>query len=315
MARWSAPRRDRLSRSSTACCTSACGKVTDPVGPSSVSTPSPMRRVDAVEHLVAREAAGAGEHRDGGVGPGDRGQRDEARRLVVEPVQPSVEDGADRVGQRLVGRGTVVRELRHEERVATRGPVDGLGARPGVPAAGGEQLGDVAGLEPADGESVEEAVAVEVGAELLEVGARGLRARPRRGDEQHVGGPFVAEHVVEHAEGQLVGEVEVVEHEHERPHRRLGFQQVGHRLEQHVALGARPPVGRSARPGRSRRGRARAAPARPGPRPPGAVLRGTRSAARPGGLRRSARTGRSPRWWPAPTSRWRPRGAPPRRTG
>ena len=309
MARWSAPRRDRLSRSSTACCTSAVREGDRPGGPVLGEHALADGGVHAVEHLVAGEAAGAGEDRDGGVGSGDRGR---ARRGAPSGRPAGRGGRRGRCGSSRAtpssGAAPWSRELRHEERVAPGGPVDGLGPGPAVPAAGREQLGDVAGFEPADGEPVEEPVAVEVGAELLEV--RGSRsAAPSSRWRRAARGPVRSWRSTWSSSRRDSSSVRWRSSSTKTSGQTdgLGLEQVGHRLEQHVALGAdlgSDDLHAGDDLGEVGHEQGERVPALDHP-----VLRfgGHRSAARPAAPRRSARTGRSPRWSPGPTSRWRPR--------
>ena len=316
MVRCIVPRRVRLSRSSTACCTRAWGKVTEPVGPSSASTPSPMAASTRVEQLVAREPAVAGEHGHGGIGAGDR--RD------ARPGAPSARR-AGRVGRRGRSRTDAGRTSPASPCSASSVTKNGLppvarwmawaaGSAARQPPASSSSATS-SGSRPPTGSRSSRPSRRSVGAEALEVRRRRSRAGPPVADKQHVRRALVAQHVVEQPERQLVGPLQVVEHEHHRPDRRLGLEQFGDGLEEDVALGADlGPHDLHAghdlgEVGDEQRQRA-CGPRRRGAAPPARPCAAPSAAPRP-----SARRERSPRSSPGPTGRSRPRRGPPGRSG
>ena len=200
---------------------------------------------DRFQHRVAE--LGADDSRDGQdlVGGGGEAGHSPANHLAdplgdAEPVEAGRRLPSPLGAAKGARFSQVADDLVEEEGVAVGLAPEREGQRPvllaGILAGTGEQGGDVVGGEAAELEAGEAVVAAEVGEHLGEGVGAGKVALAVGADDEHGGGPPVPKQVAQHEQGRLVGPVQVVEDEQHRA--RLGGQveQLGHTLEEPVAL-------------------------------------------------------------------------------
>ena len=191
---------------------------------------------------------------------GDRGELGRPARRLVEPGDRRADRAAQRGGRALVPARRGARALEREQRVAVGGRDDALALRRG-------ERGDLADerLELAAAERLERELAHGDAAAARGMGERVDRVAPRdhapREHEQHRKALDPPREIGRQLERRRVGEVDVVEQQHERPVGRRVLGELDRRLEQPRAgevgrhLGGLDP--RAPEPQRQRRGEPR----------------------------------------------------------
>ena len=113
-----------------------------------------------------------------------------------------------------------------------------LTGQPRVPPIGAEQIADVARGEAVHDHPAEQSIATEVDGQLVERRGRRIGRRPGRPEHHHPARLLVAQYVLDHLQRRGVGPVEIIEDDEERIAGGLRAQDLGHALEEQVALDA-----------------------------------------------------------------------------
>ena len=172
--------------------------------------------VGGVEQVVAAEAAGVDEDRQGGGVAGDGGEVQDLDDAWVEAIEAQADHRPDRLGELVadVALG-VADQLGQEERVAAGGGVQ-LGGLGSVVAGEPQQLGDGVGGEGIDTETGQQPIAGEGAGDAFELRRRVVGGDPDRPEHHHSAGQLVAQHVLDHLERRGVGPLQVVEDDEHR---------------------------------------------------------------------------------------------------
>ena len=141
--------------------------------------------VGGVEQVVAVEAAGVDEDRQGGGVAGDGGEVEDLDDAGVEAIEAQADHRPDRLRQLVadVALG-VADQLGQEERVAAGGGVQ-LGGLGLVVAGEAQQLGDGVGGEGIDTEAGQQPVAGQGAGDAFELGRRVVGRDPDRRQHHH----------------------------------------------------------------------------------------------------------------------------------